>query len=288
MSVSNPIKEKNNATKTSQRKNSIPHARSALCRWTSVRINDRNVFDEYINSPTFRKIVNSGYYVRVGDRLVIKPIGNHILSQGIDVDEYISKNAVTLGIDSPRDIILHKTYTHRSSVGGFHSRGGMRPGWKAHHAHRKPATIKDVRLNDAYKTKNIKELSKNEFLCIVGGTGGQEPPNNFKQLLEFFLQRGGITIEYLSELTGIPDRTIRRIKNEPNRRPTLEHLVAICIALHLMPSESEKLISFAGYVFKETSKERALQYLVDCAYDQTVADCNMFLTRMGFEALTEL
>lgn len=260
----------------------------ATARWFALRVTGDSVFDNYLYSEAYRKAVHTGCYVRVGESLVVKPIGNHMLTQGLDVDEYIQSNAGILDIQTPRDVLLHRvvsfdvpSYSHRFP-------GRRAPSWKMAHAHRSPIRHRTSQITDAYKVKKLHELTKNEFLNIVGGTGGQEPPNNFRKLFEQYLDRSGVTMEDLSELTGIPDRTIRRIKNEPERRPTLEHLIAICIALHLLPSESEKLITAAGYSFKETPKERALRYLIDCAYDQTVEDCNEFLKKMDFKPLTNL
>lgn len=257
---------------------------AGIFRWSAFDVRSRNIFDEYITSKDFRTAINTGHYVLADNHLVLKPIGNYLLQQNLGIDDFLSLNTDKLGEYSLSDITLHIQYI-RKSVGGFRPRKGV--------CYRRvscasKSIIREAKLAEASAVKSISDLTKNEFMAIIGGVGGQEPPNNFQQLLDKHLEDKKVTIEGLSELTGIPDRTIRRIKNEAHRRPALEHIIAICIALHLRPSESDDLIAAAGYTLKNTKKEKAFQFLIDCAYNETGEKCNAFLNRMGLHQLTKL
>lgn len=256
-----------------------------ICRWSAFDVRNRNIFDEYITSKDFRTAINTGHYVLADNHLVLKPIGNYLLQQNLGIDDFLSLNTDKLGEYSLSDITLHIQYI-RKYIGFGYTR--PRKGVCCRRARKN--IIREIKLVEASAVKSIAHLTTNEFMAIIGGTtgGGQDPPNDFQKLLNRHLEDKEITIERLSELTGIPDRTIRRMKNEPNRRSTLEHIIAICIALHLMPSESDDLIAAAGYTLKNTKEEKAFQFLIDCAYNETVGECNAFLSKMGFNPLTKL
>lgn len=261
----------------------VPEAE--ICHLSAFDVRNRNIFDEYITSKDFRTAINTGHYVLADNHLVLKPIGNYILQQNLGIDEFLSLNTDKLGEYSLCDITLHTQYIRKYVGAGY-----IRPRKGVCYSRARKNIIRETKLVEASAVKSIAHLTKNEFMAIIGGTtdGGQDPPNDFQKLLNRPLEYKGITIERLSELTGIPDRTIRRMKNEPNRRPTLEHIIAICIALHLMPSESDDLIAAAGYTLKNTKEEKAFQFLIDCAYNETVEECNAFLNRMGINPLTKL
>lgn len=255
-----------------------------ICRWSAFDVRDRNIFDEYIISKDFRTAINTGHYVLADNHLVLKPIGNYLLQQNLGINDFLSLNTDRLGEYSLSDITLHIQYI-RKPIRSFRPRKGV---CYRRASYARKSIIREAKLAEASAVKSISDLTKNDFIAIIGGVGGQEPPNNFQQLLDKHLEDKKVTIEGLSELTGIPDRTIRRMKNEPNRRSTLEHIIAICIALHLMPSESDDLIAAAGYTLKNTKEEKAFQFLIDCAYNETVEECNAFLSKMGFNPLTKL
>lgn len=107
------------------------------------------------------------------------------------------------------------------------------------------------------------------------------------------MARENVTEECLSEETDIAVRTIGRMHNNTNK-PSLEYVIAICIALTLSFTESELLAALAGYDINGTSmrvtKElRAYQYLTEVMrYKWTVSDCKSFLKTHGLSPLTNI
>jgi len=78
------------------------------------------------------------------------------------------------------------------------------------------------------------------------------------------------------------------MKWNADSRPELANIVAVCIALHLYPHESIKLINAAGYFFRNNKKDNTYQFLIDSAYNKNVHECNRFLESMNLDPLTSL
>lgn len=73
-----------------------------------------------------------------------------------------------------------------------------------------------------------------------------ELPGSFSGTLRAHMTRQGMTIERLSESTGISVRSINRLRNEERAGYALEQVILICLALHLPPEFSLDLIEKAG------------------------------------------
>lgn len=73
-----------------------------------------------------------------------------------------------------------------------------------------------------------------------------ELPGNFSGTLRAHMTRQGMTIERLSEKTGISVRSINRLRNEERASYALEQVILIALALHLPPEFSLDLIEKAG------------------------------------------
>ena len=73
-----------------------------------------------------------------------------------------------------------------------------------------------------------------------------ELPGSFSGTLRAHMTRQGMTIERLSEKTGISVRSINRLRNEERASYALEQVILIALALHLPPEFSLDLIEKAG------------------------------------------
>ena len=73
-----------------------------------------------------------------------------------------------------------------------------------------------------------------------------ELPGSFSGTLRAHMARQGMTIEQLSEHTGISVRSINRLRNEERASYALEQVILICLALHLPPEFSLDMIEKAG------------------------------------------
>lgn len=236
-------------------------------------LDDYDIFDEYVESKEFRDAVSSGKYVWVDGFFVLKPLAEFFIETKELREPYDTASASE---NNNLDMFFANYCLHAE-----YYRMLRRPG-VAYYRAPKP---KRQAILQANRVDEIDEIVEKEFSEFVFNpivfTG-------FSDLLEHYIKSKNMTYELLSELTGIPDRTIRRFKNEPEKRPSLRYIIAICIGMHLRPSESEALVKAAGYSLRNTPKERAYQYLLDAAYNHTVIECNEFLDRMNFAPLTSI
>ena len=82
----------------------------------------------------------------------------------------------------------------------------------------------------------------------------------------------------LADITGIDERTITRMRTKEDYLPSLEFIIACCIAMSLLPWESDKLIDLAGYKLRTNLKiERGYIALIHVFYQCSIDECNEFL-----------
>jgi len=248
----------------------------AFTRARPFRVPAEHLFSNYIQSWEFRDLIASGKYIYVDGLFVLRPIAIFLLENQIDIDQFLINKKMTGNTNGVTDyclsVELQHIVCHTSEPGALKHSAGRNKGKK---------------IVNAAKAADIDTISQEEFMKIVNDSS--EPPYDFGKMLSYYMKEKNVTEEGLSELTGISDRTIRRMKrNDPNSRPKLENIVAVCIALHLYPHKSIMLINAAGYYFRNTSKDKIYQFLIDSAYNKNVDECNEFLIRMGYEPLTGL
>lgn len=241
----------------------------------TLRIRKDLVLSYYNRRPDFRRAIDSGKYIYIDGFFVLRPIGIFLLEQNIDVHAFFRSKNLFGEKNGLTAFCLCEEYL-------FVER---KP--KPDELYHSAKEYKGKRIAHAEKIASIDTISEEMFRNIISG-GGQEPPFNFCGMLSFFMEQKEVTEEGVAELTGISDRTIRRYKNDEGERPTLENVVAIGIALHLFPHQIVNLLGAAGYQLRKTPKERAYQYLIDAAYNNTVYECNMFLKKSGMPPLTSL
>ncbi|WP_087064204.1 helix-turn-helix domain-containing protein [Intestinibacillus massiliensis] len=240
-----------------------------------LRLPKEQVLSYYKRHHDFRRAVDSGKYIYIDGLFVLRPIAIILLEQSIDVHSFFRSPKLFGDKNGLTAFCLCEEY--------FFVERKPKPN-ELYHSARK---YKGKRIAHAEKVASIDTISQEMFRNITSG-GGQEPPFNFGGMLSFFMELKDVTEEGLAELTGISDRTIRRYKNDEGERPTLENVVAIGIALHLFPHQIMNLLGAAGYQLRKTPKERAYQYLIDAAYNNTVYECNEFLKKSGMSPLTNL
>lgn len=260
-----------------KRKGSLHH--NDIVEKRPLRLSGDSVFKKYIYSGEYRRALRSGKYIFVDGLLILRPLAIFLLENKINVHDFFkSKKLFGSAYVLPEYCLSEEFIFERVTP---------KPDELYHSAGR----LKRHRIAHATRIATIEKISEDDFMKIIGGGGDEPPPppNDFGALLTFYMNQKGVTEEGLAELTGLSDRSIRRFKNNSDGRPALESVVAICIALHLLPHQSANLISAAGYHLRQTNKtEQAYQYLIDVAYNESVYDCNAFLKRMTFAPLTNL
>lgn len=132
-----------------------------------------------------------------------------------------------------------------------------------------------------------KEQIKQEIICSINaGAKEKGPPEDFKAIFEAKIKKK-YTYKYLESVSGIDARTIRRIKNEYNRRPKLSHLIALCVAVDLPSSDCTNLLLSAGYVLRKNREEKLYQDFLNNTRSLSVEDCNEILKYAKFDSLTK-
>lgn len=112
-----------------------------------------------------------------------------------------------------------------------------------------------------------------------------ELPQSFSDALCYVMKRSRVTIEALAEKSGISTRTISRLRNEERREYSLDQVIAICVALHLPPWLSRKMIEKAGFLLRQTPQHLAYQMILDCMYMDTVDEVQQQLVLAGCKKL---
>lgn len=282
-----------------KRTNENPHSHSIsrqhadpeikpYCRpHTSVSFSfpEDELYELYTNHPTLYQLIHSGKYTYVDEHLVL------------DLPKYISRtiNGVHLtdyGAANLRECCVAIRCQYMYTASRMNGRPRKRPPGILYRMRKNPRReLIGVSFAGA-EGSSSQSISKSGFIDYI--SGGQEPPNDsFGHALIFFMERANVTEELLSEETGIAVRTIGRLRNNAHQ-PTLEYVIAICIALTLCFPETELMAALAGYdisgaSLRQTPQIKAYQFLVDVMrYNWTVGECNAFLKGHGLRPLTKL
>ncbi|MCR5409473.1 MAG: helix-turn-helix transcriptional regulator [Lachnospiraceae bacterium] len=123
------------------------------------------------------------------------------------------------------------------------------------------------------------EVFDTELGTLYAFGGGNSPPGSFGDTLKLYMKNENMTVEELAFRSGISERTIGTMRNRKGYRPKLENVVAICIAMHLNPSYSYRLIELAGYKLTDCDRDIIYRLLLDWAPGVSIEQCNKFLIR---------
>lgn len=106
---------------------------------------------------------------------------------------------------------------------------------------------------------------------------------NFKEQLGLAMKVNGVTFEELAEKIGVSAKTVRRY-NDGHNAPSMQMLVAICIALHLDTKQSTSLLATLGRCFQGTRKEDyAYMYLIEQHSGKSIDECNKILVDLNID-----
>ena len=262
------------------------HAPAAVNRFheLSYFFSENTLYRMYITHPALQRFMHSGKYVFVDERMVL------------DSPKYISKKGKKIHLTSfannnPEECCVARKANYTTRKRNPPPQPRTLTGVRYQRRHVPSKTFKGYSFIPAGNDASF-SVNHNSFMDFA--SGGQEPPHDsYGKALTFLMGRENVTEECLSEETGIAVRTIGRMRNNMNK-PSLEYVIAICIALTLTFTESELLAALAGYDISGTSlrvtKEiRAYQYLIEVMrYKWTVSECNSFLKAHGLSPLTNI
>ena len=135
-----------------------------------------------------------------------------------------------------------------------------------------------------FTSRNVDEIMENySFTKSSSDTVGT--------FLGFLMKQKGIISARLFDMTGIDKSTISEYLND-KRSQQKNYLVAISIALRLLPKQSTYLLSLADISIGKNGDENKLYqlFLDSCAFNEeiTVYKCNEILISKGLPPLTNL
>ena len=155
---------------------------------------------------------------------------------------------------------------------------------KCHPFYSDPDKKKTVYVN-AKQITSFQEVTAENVADFIGLQGG--PGEDFGAALIRYTKITGISIERLEELTGLSSKTIQRMRNSEDR-PALRSVIAICLALKLSQWDSLYLLRLAGYELTTRMEDRIFWAILMKTEENTVAECNRMLERLGYKPLTKL
>jgi len=89
----------------------------------------------------------------------------------------------------------------------------------------------------------------------------------FNRAFSMCMESRKLSIKDLADKTGIPEKTITRMRTKENYNPSLDYAVICCLAMNLIPRESYRLLECAGYHLRENNmKERAYSFLIEVMF----------------------
>lgn len=110
-------------------------------------------------------------------------------------------------------------------------------------------------------------------------------PNSFCGTLKAHMDKADVTVEELAEASLLGVKTIQRMRNDDDRTPKLNSVVAVCIGLHLNPVFSDDLLRKAGIAPRATDEYTAYKCLLSTWYQKEIYECNELLAANGFTLL---
>lgn len=113
-----------------------------------------------------------------------------------------------------------------------------------------------------------------------------QPEPTFSDTLKLFMKERRISEIKLADELGISPRHLRRLRNG-KAKPTFETLVALCIAMHLEPWNSEALFRSAWQRIPASGDGIVYMFLIYVCYTLSVAECNAFLRLYNMPPLTD-
>ena len=110
-------------------------------------------------------------------------------------------------------------------------------------------------------------------------------PVSYSKTLCEHMKRIGCTVETLSAVSGLTDRTIKRHRMGEILRPPLANVIAICVGLKLHPIYSFDLIAKAGHHLTSSKEDTVFNIVLLSMADMEIAEINKYLKAVGVKPL---
>lgn len=113
-------------------------------------------------------------------------------------------------------------------------------------------------------------------------------PLDFNESLKHLMKKRDVRVEEMEERTMISERTVSRLRNDPDCNVKKEHIVAIAVGLNLPPKVSFLLMGKAGMCIRNNDRENFYEFVIDTMYGETIYDVNAFLADADIDLAEEL
>ena len=107
-------------------------------------------------------------------------------------------------------------------------------------------------------------------------------PNEFSKSLVAAMKTRKMTVEQLAEASGIPVRTIERLRSYPYKRYELRRVVILCLALNLPTDVSLCMMKKAGVAFSESDEDKVYELLIRQMYAMPMKTIFGVLEQCGY------
>ena len=113
-------------------------------------------------------------------------------------------------------------------------------------------------------------------------------PNSFPKALCYVMRLSGFTKEALAYESKVSESTIGRYRTGKVKHYSEKNVVALCVAMHLPPWLSFKLIGKAGFSLAATREQQAYLVVLSCMYMRSVDEVNDYLRERGSDLLSQV
>ncbi|WP_223474054.1 helix-turn-helix transcriptional regulator [Faecalibacterium prausnitzii] len=113
-------------------------------------------------------------------------------------------------------------------------------------------------------------------------------PNSFPKALCYVMRLSGFTKEALAYESKVSESTIGRYRTGKVKHYSEKNVVALCVAMHLPPWLSFKLIGKAGFSLAATREQQAYLMVLSCMYMRSVDEVNDYLRERGSDLLSQV
>ena len=112
--------------------------------------------------------------------------------------------------------------------------------------------------------------------------------NSFPKALCYVMRLSGFTKEALAYESKVSESTIGRYRTGKVKHYSEKNVVALCVAMHLPPWLSFKLIGKAGFSLAATREQQAYLMVLSCMYMRSVDEVNDYLRERGSDLLSQV
>ena len=109
---------------------------------------------------------------------------------------------------------------------------------------------------------------------------------DFGELMERYMKEKGFSSETLARVSGLSDRTIRRMKGDDLYEPTREMVIGVCVVMKLTFDEASLLIRKSAFRLRDDSPVDAVYVeILESEGEHTVEEWNRALEMLGVRLL---